>query len=278
MSRNSYRRASSRLICFSVSWRSVAKTSIARDARPLSCCVQSRAIDAHFAIAASPAFLPRHLLNVAPHCSSIHALYEFPQSSISWYDAIFAFKSRSALISIENNLYSSPLHVTLRRHASILSPQIVSPSPAHFVKFEPHFSCIHARRPLSQLLRPAVADCVFLEENSSAAAASSAARCARIKSAKLCVDASVAPVVADSKIASNCDVLSSIISSDCVLSVSVVWLFVLFTELLLFVLLFVVVFVLLLSDGTVESLVVIVGMRDDAGRGVVAAVADGVVR
>lgn len=93
------------------------------------------------------------------------------------YDANRAFISRSDFISAANNLYSSPVQVASieLRHESILLPHVVSVSPLQFVKSVPHFSCIQARRPESQALRPpAVVDvvAVFI-----ALCASNSARC-----------------------------------------------------------------------------------------------------
>lgn len=75
----------------------------------------------------------------------MHLLYRLPQSKILLYDANNAFKSRSALISEANNLYSLPVHSVSRRHASIFVPHVVSVSTLHFVKSLPHLFFIHAR-------------------------------------------------------------------------------------------------------------------------------------
>ena len=177
-----------------------------RDARPLSISVHSRAIFAQFEIALSPAVLPRHLLNFSPHSLMMQSLYRLPHSIIELYEDILAFRSRSALISVENNRYSSPVQGRSRRHVSILVPHSVSVSPAHFEKSLPHFSIMQARRLLSHMFAP---PCVFNFVVFVASAASSAARWARICAAKESAPA-FASVPVLFTISSNWDDLSSI--------------------------------------------------------------------
>ena len=163
-------------------------------------------------MAASPDFLPRHLPNVVPHSVIMQLLYWLPHSIILLYDAISAFMSRSALISVVNKRYSSPVHVVSRRQRSILFPHAVSVSPAHLEKSLPHLACMHARRAPSHAFLP---DDALADSLTAVAAddASSAARWARICSDNALSAPSVLRELTSPSTSSNIDDLFSIISS-----------------------------------------------------------------
>ena len=94
--------------------------------------------------------------------------------------------SRSSLISVVNKLNSSPLHFVSLRHLFNLSPNIMSPSLAHFVKSLPHVDCIHLRNAISQALVFDANDCFCAVSDAFAASlAANAARCLRIDSANI---------------------------------------------------------------------------------------------
>ena len=99
------------------------------------------------------------------------------------------------------------MHFVVRRHESILSPQIVVESFAHFVKSFPHFSDMHLRSPLSHALAPVVPDDVGADV--CLPALSNSARCCRTRSAKSADDVSGAMPAISDRISLNCDVLLS---------------------------------------------------------------------
>ena len=72
----------------------------------------------------------------------------------------------------------------LRRHESILVPQIVASSDAHFEKFEPHFSVMHERSAESHVFAPADTVAVRPTISSDADFAAINSRWARTLSAK----------------------------------------------------------------------------------------------
>ena len=131
------------------------------------------------------------------------------------------------MISLANNLYSLPLHFKSRRHVSILSPHVVSVSPAHFAKSLPHFAIMHLRSPISHAFwfDDIAARAVFVAVVV-AADAFSDSRCFRIILAKSSSDISFdadAPPIASSNMdvrSSNSNVSSTISSGSSMVSVS----------------------------------------------------------
>ena len=114
---------------------------------------------------------------------------------------------RSAKISGASSVYSCPVHFVLRRQESILLPQTVVESDAHFVKFVPHFSVIQSRSALSHAFAAVVGD--FGSSVVFVCSASNIARWRRIVSANALPDESVVLAPISDNTVLNRDVLLS---------------------------------------------------------------------
>ena len=132
-SRNEYNFCSSALTCFSASWRTIPNTVPTRAVKPESASVHSVAMLLHFAMALSPALLPRHLSNFCPHSVIMQSLYLFPQSSTWLYCAKRIACFLSSLISFTNTENSWAVQPVFFLHEFNLSENVVSESVSHFL-------------------------------------------------------------------------------------------------------------------------------------------------